>query len=59
MKRQRAVGNVKITSAAQALRASKSLPSIWSNESRLSQRILIYIAELMERQLKATRRRRG
>jgi hypothetical protein len=37
-----------IKSAAHALRESKKLKAIWSEESRLTQRILIYIAKLLE-----------
>ena len=37
-----------IRSAAQALKESKALSSVWSKESRLTQRILIYIVELLE-----------
>jgi hypothetical protein len=50
-------GNVDIRSAEQALRESKNLKSFWSHESRLSQRILIYIASLLERQARPKKRR--
>jgi DNA-binding NarL/FixJ family response regulator len=43
---------LKIQSAEQAFKESLALPSIWSDESRLTQRILVYIAELLERQTK-------
>jgi hypothetical protein len=49
-------GNVDIRSAEQALRESKRLKSYWSVESRLTQRILIYVAELLERQARPKRR---
>lgn len=39
-----------IRSAEQALRESQSLARIWSDESRLTQRILIYVAGLLEQQ---------
>lgn len=42
--------DVEITSASYALEMSKKLPSIWSSESLLSQRVLIYIAKLIEEQ---------
>lgn len=50
-------GDVDIRSAEQALRESKRLKSIWSYESRLTQRILIYVAALLERQARPTKRR--
>ena len=50
-------GNVDIHTAAQALRESKHLKSYWSAESRLTQRILIYVAELLERQARPKKRR--
>lgn len=43
-------GDVEIKSAAHAMRESKKLKSSWSYETRLSQRILIYIAEILERE---------
>jgi len=46
-----------IKSARQALKESRALKSIWSNESRLTQRILIYVAELLEQQTKPKKRR--
>lgn len=55
-KRTHSSGNVEIRSSAQALRESKNLKSVWSYESRLTQRILIYVAELLERQSKPKRR---
>ena len=42
--------NVKITSATHAQEMSEKLPSIWSSESLLSQRTLIYVAKLLEEQ---------
>ncbi len=42
--------DVVITSADQAQELSEGLPSIWSKESLLSQRTLIYIAKLLEEQ---------
>lgn len=42
--------DVVITSAAHAQEMSEKLPSIWSSESLLSQRTLIYIAKLLEEQ---------
>lgn len=49
-------GDVEIRSADQALRESKHLKSRWSDESRLTQRILIYVASLLERQAKPKKR---
>lgn len=40
----------RITSAAQALKESDSLENIWSRETFLTQRVLIYMAELLEEQ---------
>lgn len=40
--------NKRIKSAAQALKESQALKSIWSEESRVTQRILIYMCELLE-----------
>lgn len=37
-----------IRSSKQALEESFNIPRIWSEESRLSQRILIYAVELLE-----------
>jgi hypothetical protein len=42
--------SVEITSAAQALELSDHLQSIWSAESRLEHRTLIYVAKLLEEQ---------
>jgi hypothetical protein len=42
--------NKRIRSAKEALAESKALNQIWSLESRLTQRTLIYIAELLEKQ---------
>ena len=42
--------NVVITSAEHAQEMSEKLPSVWSSESLLSQRILIYVAKLLEEQ---------
>ena len=38
---------ITITNSKQALRESKALKSVWSNETVLTQRILIYIASLL------------
>lgn len=38
----------KIKNSKQALREHKNLESVWSRESELNQRILIYIAEMLE-----------
>jgi hypothetical protein len=38
----------RITSAKHAQKESMKLKTIWSNETRLTQRILIYVAELLE-----------
>jgi hypothetical protein len=38
-----------ITSSEEAQRLSNNLPSIWSKESYLSQRILIYACSLLEK----------
>lgn len=43
------IKNLKITSAAQALQQSKQLKSVWSLEGLLTQRILIYAVELLEK----------
>jgi hypothetical protein len=42
--------DVVITSAKHAEEMSAGLPSIWSHESLLSQRTLIYVAKLLEEQ---------
>ena len=42
--------NLEIASAKQALEISQRLDGVWSFESRLSQRTLIYIARLLEEQ---------
>lgn len=47
--------NTKIRSAAHAQRESEKLKTIWSEESRLTQRILIYVAGLLEKQAKRKR----
>ena len=39
---------IEINSSKQALALSKGLPSYWSQETLLSQRLLIYIARLLE-----------
>jgi hypothetical protein len=41
-----------IESSKQALRESMKLEKVWSEETNLSQRTLIYIAELLEKQNK-------
>jgi hypothetical protein len=46
-----------ITSSRQALAESQKLKSIWSSESHLSQRILVYCAELLEQLVDNTRKR--
>ncbi len=48
----------RIISAVQALRKSNSLPHAWSQESRLTQRILIYTAELLEQLVEQQRKKR-
>lgn len=47
----------RIRSSKEALHASHHLPSYWSRETLLTQRILIYITELLEKQ--AIRKRRN
>lgn len=42
------VRSMEIVSAKKALSLSKNLDSIWSKESLLTQRTLIYVAELLE-----------
>lgn len=44
------IQELEIHSSEEALAKSMELESIWSQESLLSQRILIYIAELIEEQ---------
>ena len=39
-----------ISSAAQAAEEMNQLPNYWSDESQLTQRVLIYIASLLEKQ---------
>ena len=48
---------ITITNSKQALRESKALKSVWSNETVLTQRILIYIASLLEDLNRKKRRR--
>lgn len=55
MRRKLNAGEYAITSAKQALCKSRQLEKIWSYESRLSQRTLIYIAELLEKLVKKKR----
>ena len=50
--------DTEIKSAAQALRESKKLKQIWSAESRLTQRTLIYIARLLEQQTPKPKRKK-
>ena len=47
-----------IRSAKQALKESKALKSVWSAESWLTQRVLIYIAGLLEQNQKPKQRRK-
>lgn len=47
---------LRIKSTKQALKLHRKLKSCWSHESLLSQKILIYIAELLEKQTKPKRR---
>lgn len=47
-----------ITSAKQASKESKALKSVWSADSYLTQRILIYCAELLEQIVRKPRKRR-
>jgi len=49
----------KITKAKQALAQNRGLESYWSQESQLSQFLLIYIAELLEKILSELKTRRG
>ena len=49
-------GKFSIRSAREALRLSKALPSIWSQETLLTQRLLIYIAELLEEKARPKRK---
>lgn len=49
-------GNVDIRSADQAFNESRNLEKVWSYESRLTQRILIYIARLLENQARRKKR---
>lgn len=49
---------IEIKSAKKALQYSKKLTTKWSNETLLSQRILIYIAELLENQQRIRRARK-
>ena len=46
-----------IRSAKEALWKSKQLRRIWSEESRLTQRTLVYIAQLLEQVVRQTRSR--
>lgn len=46
----------KITSAKKALKESIALESVWSNETRLTQRILIYAVELLEQIVDSNKR---
>lgn len=48
-----------IKSSKQALTKARELKSVWSDESRLTQRILIYACQLLEKQLKRTRVMKG
>ena len=47
-----------IKDAKQALKESKALKSIWSEETLLTQRVLIYIAELLEQIAKKKKKKR-
>lgn len=49
---------IEIKSSQQALEESVKLPAIWSDESRLTQRILVYIASLLEKQAPQRKRRK-
>ena len=49
---------LEIKSSKQALAKSGDLTAIWSEESRLTQRILIYIARLLEAQMPNRKHRR-
>lgn len=50
--------DTEIRSSRQALRESKKLDKIWSEETRLTQRTLIYIARLLEKLVKQKARRK-
>lgn len=51
------MNNLTITSARQAMKESKALKTIWSKETLLTQRILIYIAELLEAKQRRPKRK--
>lgn len=50
MKKSKSDELTEIVSARDAQERSEALTSIWSRESQLSQRVLIYVARLLEEQ---------